>query len=122
MDNQPVVNEPVNQPVYEPVNQPILQVIDQGSSHNMWYITGAVVVIAGLALWYYFTPSPIIVDDTPPTITVGAETSVVDVTQAVPLVSGNSVANILTDLSQTSDGSAALNQAAASSAEAVQGF
>ncbi len=123
MDNQPVVNEPVNQPVFEPVSQPINQVIDQDASHNMWYITGAVVVIAIFALWYYSTQmSPVvIVNDIAPTI-VGTETSVVDVTQAAPLVSGNSVADILTDLSQTSDGSAALNQAAASSAEVVQGF
>lgn len=119
MENQPV-NEPVNPPVYESVNQPMGQVIDQSSSSNMWYIAGAVIVIAVLALWYYSTQTPSVNTQSP--IVVGTETSAVDVAQTAPLSSGNSVADILTDLNQTLDGSAELSQAAASSAEAVQGF
>ncbi|MFA6279052.1 MAG: hypothetical protein WCS97_02870 [Candidatus Paceibacterota bacterium] len=84
---------------YQPTNQPI----DQNSSNKMLYVVGIVIIIA-LAFWY-FSSSP-----------VQAPTSN---TQAT---SDNTTAAISAELSQTSDGSAELDQAAAASAQAVQGF
>jgi len=72
------------------------------SSNTMWYIVGAVVIIA-LAFWY-FSASPAKAPTTS--------------TQA----SDNTTAAISADLNQTSDGSAELNTAAAASAQAVQSF
>lgn len=69
----------------------------------MWYIIGAVIIIA-LAFWY-FSASPA---QAP---TAGTQTQ-----------SDNTVAAISADLNQTSDGSAELDQAAAASAQSVQGF
>ena len=104
------MNQPVNQPM-EPMNH--------GSSSMMWYIVGAVVVIALGALWYYSTQLPA---TNIQSSTVGTETSATEPTQSDALSSGNFIANILADLNQTSDDSAELNQAASISAQAVQGF
>ncbi|MCX6786642.1 MAG: hypothetical protein NTU85_02405 [Candidatus Kaiserbacteria bacterium] len=79
------------------------QQMDQGLSSKMWYIIGAVVVIA-LAFWY-FSASPVKAP------TANTQTP-----------SDNTTAAISADLNQTSDGSAELDQAAAASAQAVQGF
>ncbi len=70
----------------------------------MWYVIGAVVIVA-LAFWY-FSASP-------------AKAPTASTTQ---IPSDNTTAAISTALNQTSDGTAELNAAAASSAQAVQGF
>lgn len=69
----------------------------------MWYIVAALVVVA-LIFWYVSgTQQP-----TPATGT--------------PTASTNSTAAIAADLNQTSDGSVALSQDGAASAQAVAGF
>lgn len=68
----------------------------------MWYIIGAVVIIA-LAFWY-FSASP------------------AQAPTASTQTQSDTVAAISADLNQTSDGSAELNQAAAASAQTVAGF
>ncbi len=110
--------EPVNQPVNPPMIPP-MEPMDQGSSTNMWYLVGAVVVIAALGLWYYSTLSPAV---NMPSQTIGTQAPATDSAQTTSLSSGNSVADISADLSQTSDGSAELSQAAAASVQDIQGF
>jgi hypothetical protein len=73
------------------------------NSNTMWYIIGAVVIIA-LAFWY-FSASP-------------AQAP----TASTPAASNTTAAAISAELNQTSDGSAALNQDAAVSAQTVAGF
>ena len=73
------------------------------SSNTMWYIIGAVVIIA-LAFWY-FSASPV------PSPTASTQTT-----------SDNTATAITAELNQTSDGSAVLNQDAAASAQVVSGF
>lgn len=86
--------------------------MEHHSSHKVWYIVGAVVVILGaVALWYLYgsqaTPSD-----------MGAATE-----QAADTLSvGNTAADILSDLNKTVNDTASLDQEAASSAAAVQGF
>lgn len=86
----------------------------QHSSHKTWYVVGAVVliVIAG-ALWYLYgnqaMPAP------------AQNTAATEQTND-GLSAGNTTADILSDLSQTVDDATGLDQAAASSATAVQGF
>lgn len=88
--------------------------MDHHSSHKVWYVVGAVVliVIAG-ALWYLYgnqaMPAP------------SQNTAATEQTND-GLSAGNSTADILSDLNQTVNDSAGLDQAAASSAAAVQGF
>ncbi|MDO8742594.1 MAG: hypothetical protein Q7J45_03635 [bacterium] len=85
----------------------------QHSSHKTWYVVGAVVliVIAG-ALWYLYGSQA---------MPSGTQNTAVEQTPGM-LSPGNTTADILSDLSQTIDDSAGLDQAAASSAAAVQGF
>lgn len=106
MDYQP----PINQSADQPTDQPM----DQSYSSTTWYcIAGAAVVIAALALWYYSTLSPIL----------DISNSASEQTQSAPLSGGgNTTTDIMIDLNQTQDGSDALNQAAAASAQSVQGF
>lgn len=94
-----------------------MEPVDQGSSMNVWYLVGAVAVVAALGLWYYSTLLPV---TDMPSQTIGVQTSAIDSAQT--LSSGNSVADISADLNQIPDISAELNQAAAGSAQAVQGF
>ena len=67
-------------------------------SNRTWYIVGAVVVIAVLALWYYSTQSP------------GIETP------------SDTTADLSDELEQIPEDSAALDADAAASAAALQGF
>ena len=76
--------------------------MNQGSSNKIWYIIGLLVIIA-LAFWFS-SSSPA---KAPTTNQVSRD---------------NTTAAISSDLSQTSDGSAELDQAAAASAQSVQGF
>jgi len=95
--------------------QPMNQVIDQGSSNKTetWYIAGAIVVIAVLALWYFYErQAP----------TAGTQPTAVEQAQTPSLSSGNTTADISADLNQSPDDSAALNQAEAASAQDVSGF
>lgn len=97
---------------YQQMNQPMGDDMNQSSSNVMWYIVPAAIIIAGLAFWFYSsraTPTP-------------AENTAVDQSQTTGLSSGNSISDILTDLNQTADDSAALNQAAAASSQDVQSF
>ncbi len=117
MDYEPA-NQSVNPPANPPMSSP-MEPMDQDSSMNVWYIAGAVVVIAVLGLWYYSTLTPAA---DMPSQTIGTPASVTDPAQTAALSSGNSVEDISADLTQTSDGSAELNQAAAASVQAIQGF
>ena len=74
-----------------------------------WYIIGIVVVIA-LALWYAYGRTP----------ATNTWSSSLGQTEAPALSSGDTTADIASDLSQTPDTSAALNADAAASAQAVQ--
>lgn len=113
--------EPANQPANPPMSPPMepMAPMEQDSSTNMWYLVGAVVVIAALGLWYYSTLSPAA---DMPSQTIGTQAPATDSAQTTSLSSGNSVADISADLSQTSDGSAELGQAAAASVQDIQGF
>ena len=86
--------------------------MNQSSSNTTWYIVGAVVVIAAFALWYYSAQTP----------SADMQNSAVEQTQALPLSSGNTTADISTDLTQTLNSSAELDQEVAASIQAVQGF
>lgn len=119
MDYEPV-NQSVNSPANPPMNQTTMEPMEQSSLHNVWYIAGAIVVIAALGLWYYSSLSPAADMSSQ---TVGTETQTVSPAQQVTsLSSGNSVEDISADLTQTSDGSAELSQAAAASVQDIQGF
>ncbi len=107
-------NQPVNQPVYQPIEP-----MDQGSSKKIWIIGGVVVIIVVLAVWYYSTQMP--ATDIPSS-TATTQSSMPESTQGASLSSGDSISDITADFNQTSDGSVELNQAAAASAQAVQGF
>ncbi len=96
---------------YQPI-QPMDQNMNEGSSYVMWYIVGAVIVIAALAFWYYSSQSTM----------TNIQNTVVDQTQTESLTTSNSVVDIMADLNQTLDSSAELNQAAAASAQDVQAF
>ena len=91
-----------------------MEPMDYHSSHKVWYIVGAIVlvVIAG-ALWYLYGGQA---------MPYGAQNTSMEQTVPGALSSGNTTADILSDLNQTLDDSADLDQAAASSAAAVQGF
>lgn len=73
--------------------------MDQGSSNNMWYIVGAVIIVA-LALWYF----------------MGRPATRTETTN------DTSTAALTDEFNQIPDDSAALDQDAAASAEAVQGL
>lgn len=95
---------------YQPTNQ-----MNQESSGKTWYVVILVAIIAVFALWYFsgnqaFAP------------TVETQSSALEQTQVPPLSNGNTTADISADISQTPDTSAALNQDAAASVQAVQGF
>ncbi len=87
--------------------------MEQSSSGRTWYVVGAIVVIAVLALWF-FSSSRSQAPSTP--------SSAIDQTQESPLSGGNTVADISADLNSAADGSALLDQDAAASASAIQGF
>jgi len=82
--------------------------------NKTWYIVVILIIIAAAAYWY-FSAKPA----QAPTTT---ESTAIEQTQIPPLSSGNTTAEISADLSQVSDTSAALDQAAAASAQAVSGF
>ncbi len=71
------------------------------SSNTMWYIVGAIVVIA-LAFWYFSAKPP------------------VEVTPQTP--NENTAAAISAEFAQIPDVSVELDQAASASDQAVQGF
>lgn len=73
--------------------------MDQGSSNKMWYVVVAIVVIA-LALWYYLGRPSV----------------------STPSAGDTTAAAITSEFGQIPDDSAALDQDAVVSAEAVQGF
>ncbi len=73
--------------------------MEQGSSKKLWYVAVAVILIA-FALWYY----------------LGRPSS------STPAIGDTTAAAITSEFGQISDDSAALDQDAAVSAEAVQGF
>jgi len=90
------------------------QTIEQdNSSSKKWYIIIAVVIIV-LAFWYFYGNQIPSLTDTSPTA--------IEQTQIPPLSGGNTVADISADFNQTPDTSSLLDQSAAASAQAVQGF
>ena len=86
--------------------------MERGSSNTTWYVVGAVVVIAVLAIWYYLARSP----------AASTQPSAVEQVQTQPLSSGNTTLDISADLDQMSDDAALLDQDAAASASAVSDF
>lgn len=90
-----------------------MEPMEQSSSGRTWYIVGAIVVIAVLALWFFSSSR----SQAP-----SAPSSAIEGSQGSPLSSGNTVADISADLNQAADGSALLEQDAAASASAIQGF
>ena len=82
-----------------------------------WYATVIVVIIIALGAWWYFSSMKAQAPVTP------TDSSAIENTSSTPVVSaGNTTADIQADLEQTADGSAALDQQAAASAKAVEGF
>ena len=90
-----------------------MEPIEQSSSGRIWYVVGAIVVIAVLALWFFSST---------PSQAPGTSSSALQETQESPLSGGNSIADISADLNQAADGSALLDQDAAASASAIQDF
>lgn len=86
--------------------------MDQSSSNKTWYIISAVVIVA-FAAWYFYPTQSSTIDTQP---------SAIENNQAAPVSEGNTTADIQADLNQTLDDSAALDQDAAASAQAVQGL
>ncbi|MDP1690274.1 MAG: hypothetical protein Q8L52_03695 [bacterium] len=92
---------------------------NQGSFTKIWYIVGAVVVIA-LVVWYFYGRSV-------PTVSAPASTATTQnpATGTVPtsaVTTGNTTTDIANDLNNTPDATAGLNADAAASAQAVQGL
>ncbi len=122
MDYQPPVNQDApNTMNYQPMGGQGrmpggmgMDPMDHHSSHKVWYVVGAVVliVIAG-ALWYLYGNQAM----PAPSQNTAAIEQIND-----GLSAGNTTADILSDLNQTIDNATGLDQAAASSAAAVQGF
>lgn len=76
-----------------------------------WYIIG-IIIIAAIALWLvYGKPS-----------TVNAPSSSTAQADSAPLSSGNTTANILSDINRTPDNTAALGTNATAATQAVQGL
>ena len=112
MDYQP----PTTQPSMDPqptVQPPILPSREQTPSNTVWYLVGALVVIAALAIWYYYSTQP---------QAAGTQSPIVEQaqTETPPLGSGNTTTDISADLNLISDDSAALDQEAIASDQAVQ--
>ena len=94
------------------------QPIKQNSSSATGYIIGLILVIGivACAFWYFSAKQS-------PAVNVEQPSAVVEQpAQTSPLSSGNTTADISSDLNQTPDVSAELDQAAAASAQAVQLF
>jgi hypothetical protein len=116
MDYQPMnqeENQSVNQPATPVTSMDQSVAVKHGISPLVWYVVGAVVVIA-VAVWYFYAPTT---------------TAPVDTTESTAVEQGQSVttgdsatADLSADLDAISDDSAALNQAAAASAADVSGF
>lgn len=87
------------------------QTVNQDSSGATVYVVGAIIVVAALGIWYYYSMQP----------QTAAAPSTIEGAQA-PLSSGDTTADISVDLNQLPDDTAGLNQNAAASAEAVEGF
>lgn len=100
------MDQGMNQPT-QPM--PPMQPMEHDSSMKMWWIVGAVVVLA-LAGWYFYGGKV-------PTESVGTSAAE-QVTIPAPS-SGDTTADISADLAQTPDTSAALDADAAASAQAV---
>lgn len=92
------------------------QTVDQGSTNKTLYIIVAIMAVAIVAFgfWYLYAEQ-----------TRGNEiqsSSIVEQTQNIPQTGGNTISDISDDLNQILDDSAALDQDAALSAQAVSGF
>lgn len=90
---------------------PVVPEMRQNSTMWVWVIL-AVAVVAALALWYFF----------PKQATAPTSGTAADLSQSAALSSGNTTADISADLNQTLDDAAALDAAAAASAQDVSGF
>lgn len=86
----------------------------QSSPNTTPYIVGVVVVIAALALWYFYSTQTSPINTEAPTATT--QTSPTDQAQTPAATTGNTTADISTDLNQAPDSSAALDADAAASA------
>ena len=82
--------------------------------NKILYIIGILIIMVTVAFLYFSAKQA-----QAPTTT---ESTAVEQTQIPPLASGNTTADISADLNQVPDTSAALDQAATASAQAVQGF
>lgn len=89
----------------------------EGHSNGLWYVVGAVVIIA-LGLWYFYgTKAPAVENQT-----AGTQASTIEQTQIPPLAGGNTTADISANLNQVPDTSAALNADATAAANAISGL
>ena len=86
---------------------------DSSSTAWMWYVIGGVVVIGAVALGYFYSSQ---------ISTMSTQSPVAEQAQTVPVATGNTPEEISADFNMIPDDSAALDQAAAASAQAVQGF
>lgn len=90
--------------------------MNQNSSHKVWYIIGAVALIVILwAVWYLYYGTPSIPSDT-------GNSAAIEKVQPTPLSSGDTTNDIMADLGAVSNDTNGLEQSAASSAAAIQGF
>ena len=81
-----------------------------------WCIVGAVVIIAALAAWYFYSTS-----QTPGT-DVNMNTATTETATLPSLSEGNTTADIANDLNQIPDDAAALDASAAALSQEVQGL
>lgn len=90
--------------------------MDQSTNQNsggIWYLVG-LIVIAGLALWYFYGNQM--------SWGPASEQSPTAAEALPPISSGNTTADISSDLEQTANAAAALDQDAAASAQDVSSF
>lgn len=94
---------------YQPMDQ-----VTEGSSNKVLYVVVIIVVIAIFAIWYFAGKQAPVVET--------QQQSAVEQSQLQPLSSGNTTADISSDLNQIPNTSPALDADAAASSQSVQGF
>lgn len=107
--------QPTGQQQDQQMGQSIGQ--DGSSSNTVWYVIGAVVVVAVLALLYFYEiKDPIATDDQAPVAEQQEQAA------APALTSGNTTSDISADINQTPDTSSELEAETAASAAVIQGL
>ena len=102
-------NQPIEQTTSQATEQTIGQTAGQGSSASVWYVVGAIVVVALVASYFVMkSPSATEVPSDSQALTEQTETPA--------LTAGNTTSDISADLIQTTDASAGLDADASASA------